>query len=767
MSSPAATTVPTSTYRLQIRPQLSLDDAAALVDYLVELGVGAVYLSPLLTSTRGSDHGYDVTDPTTIDVPRGGEEGWRHLVEAAQQAGLGVVLDIVPNHLGVAAPAENPAWWSVLAEGQDSPYAHWFDIDWSTAPLRIPVLGDEVGADELELVEVPGGHEIRYHEHRYPVAAGTVTEGAGVEQVLERQHYRLVNWRRAATELNYRRFFAVADLAGLRVEDERVFTATHERVARMVAEGQLTGIRVDHPDGLVDPRQYFERLRELAPTAWLVAEKILEPGEELPDWPVQGTSGYDAMTEVNQVFVDRAAEEEMTRLYTDLTGDTRTMHDAVREGKRHVVATLFGSELARIAALVPELDTDRVRTALGELAVHFRVYRSYLPDGAADLDAAIEGASADPEVAATLAELSPRLHDAGDELARRVQQLSGAVMAKGTEDTAYYRQARFVALNEVGGDPDSFGIPVQEFHRAQQRRQQRLPQSMTALSTHDTKRGEDVRARLAVLAEVPGTWARFARRFLDHAGVPGDDVAGRAFGYLLAQTLVGVGRADRERLHAYAEKAMREASASTSWDAPDEAFEAAVHAAVDRAHDDPSLADDLARVLTVVEQPGWSNALGQKLVQLTMPGVPDVYQGTELWEDSLVDPDNRRPVDFALRRRLLAEDPSPVVDASGTAKLRVVREALRLRRDRPELFTGYTPVLADGPAADHLLAFDRGGAVTCVTRLPLTLAEAGGWRDTAIEVGAVVDVLSGRQHSGRVPAADLFASLPVALLAPR
>ncbi|WP_114558862.1 malto-oligosyltrehalose synthase [Desertihabitans aurantiacus] len=761
------TSIPSSTYRLQIRAGFTLDDAAALVDYLADLGVGALYLSPLLSSTDGSDHGYDVTDPTTLDVPRGGEEGWSRLVEAARAAGLGLVLDIVPNHLGVAAPAENPAWWSVLAEGEASPYASWFDIEWANAPLRIPVLGDEVGPDELEVVAVDGGHEVRYHEHRYPVAAGTYTEGDSVEDVLARQHYRLVGWRTAATELNYRRFFAVADLAGLRVEDEDVFEATHARVRQMVADGQLTGIRVDHPDGLVDPAQYFERLRALAPDAWLVAEKILEPGEELPAWPVEGTSGYDAMTEVNQVFVHPGQEEAFTTLYADLTGDRRTMHEAVLEGKRHVVDTLFGSELSRLARLVPDLPADDVRAALGELAVRFDVYRSYLPDGVERLDAAIEAAGGDPAVAATLATLSPRLHEPSDELARRFQQLSGAVMAKGTEDTAYYRQARFVALNEVGGNPDSFGLSPAEFHAAQQHRQERLPHSMTSLSTHDTKRGEDVRARLAVLSEVPQTWERFARHFLEHSGLPREQLADRAFGYFLAQTLVGAGPVERERLHAYAEKAMREASASTSWDAPDETFERAVHTAVDRALDEPALADDLARLLSVVEQPGWSNALGQKLVQLTMPGVPDVYQGTELWEDSLVDPDNRRPVDFGARRALLAEDRPPVVDGSGAAKLRVVRDTLRLRRERPGLFGSYTPLTAEGPAADHLLAFDRGGATTCVTRLPLTLAEAGGWRGTTLEVGEVVDVLSGREHSGTVAADDLFHTLPVALLVHR
>lgn len=761
------TTTPSSTYRLQIRAGFTLDDAAALVDYLADLGVGAVYLSPLLTSTSGSDHGYDVTDPTTLDAARGGEEGWASLVGAARAAGLGLVLDIVPNHLGVAAPHENPAWWGVLAEGESSPYARWFDIDWSTAPLRIPVLGDEVADDELQVVAVDGGHEVRYHEHRYPVAAGTFTEGDTAQDVLQRQHYRLVGWRKAGTELNYRRFFAVADLAGLRVEDEAVFDATHARVARMVAEDQLVGIRVDHPDGLVDPATYFQRLRALAPQGWLIGEKILEPGEVLPDWPVQGTSGYDAMTEVGHAFISPAGEGAFTELYADLTGDRQTMHEAVLAGKRHVVATLFGSELRRIAALAPELDGDEVRTALGELACHFRVYRSYLPDGVADLDAAVGAAGQDPAVARTLEALSSRLHDPEDELARRVQQLSGAVMAKGTEDTAYYRQARFVALNEVGGDPDTFGVDPEGFHAAQRRRQEELPGSMTALSTHDTKRGEDVRARLAVLSEVPQAWERYARHFMEHSGLPRDSVADRAFGYFLAQTLVGAGRIERERLHAYAEKAMREASASTSWDAPDERFESAVHAAVDAAYDDPSVADDLARLLTLVEQPGWSNALGQKLVQLTMPGVPDVYQGTELWEDSLVDPDNRRPVDFGVRRTMLGSGDAPVVDASGAAKLRVVREALRLRRDRPELFTGYTPVQASGPAAEHLLAFDRGGVTTCVTRLPLTLAEAGGWRGTTLTTGPVTDLLTGRDLEGEIELDELFGRLPVALLVAR
>jgi len=392
------------------------------------------------------------------------------------------------------------------------------------------------------------------------------------------------------------------------------------------------------------------------------------------------------------------------------------------------------------------------------------VYRSYLPDGVEQLDRALAiAAQRRPDLTDPLTQLSPRLHDPGDELARRMQQLSGATMAKGTEDTAFYRYARFVALNEVGGDPDEIGIDLTAFHEAQRTRAAEQPQSMTGLSTHDTKRGEDVRARLAVLAEVPQAWGDFAEQFLDATAVPT-----RAFGYFLAQTLVGAGPIERERMHAYAEKSMREASEATTYTAVNEHYETAVHAAVDAAYDEPELRTAWDDLVAAVTEPGWSNALGQKVVQLTMPGIPDVYQGTELWDDSLVDPDNRRPVDFALRRSLAAQVVAthPGVDASGAAKLWVTMQALRARRERPELFTGYTPLRATGPAADHLVAFDRGGAITLATRLPVGLTAAGGWLDTALALpeGRYVDALTGREHSGSVVVADVLDRYPVALL---
>ena len=748
-------TIPTSTYRLQINRGFTLDDAAELIGYLSELGVGAAYLSPILQSTIGSDHGYDTTDVSRVDHDRGGDSGLERLLTSAQEAGIGVVIDIVPNHLGIAHPIENPPWWDVLRLGRDSPYASWFDIDWSRGRIVVPVLGDDP-----QLTVVDG--ELRYFEHRFPLAPGSWSEGEDPNAVHDRQHYELVHHSRGNRELNYRRFFAITTLAGVRAEDPDVFSATHALIRTWCEDG-VTGLRVDHPDGLRDPLGYLHQLRTFASEQWISVEKILEPGEELPpSWPVAGTTGYDAMREVNGVFIDHDQEPELTALYQQLTGDQRTIGDHVEAGKRLAVEVLLPAEVHRMAALAPGVPD--AAAALAEVAIAFDVYRSYLPEGVADLDHALRAAARQrPELGPAIDQLSPRLHDHCDELALRMQQLSGAAMAKGVEDTAYYRYSRFIALNEVGGDPGQFGIPLQDFHALQAARLDRLPASMTSLSTHDTKRGEDVRARLAVLSEVPGRWADFAGLFVSMTAIPK-----LLFAYFLAQTLVGAGPIESTRMHAYAEKAMREASDGTTWTAPDTAYEAAVHRAVDTAYDNPELRRAWDQIDRLITAPGWSNSLGQKIVQLTMPGIPDVYQGTELWDDSLVDPDNRRPVGFGDRIRLLESfgDAPPSIDETGAAKLWITRHALRLRLSRPESFSSYRPVAADGAGRDHLLGFDRGGAITLATRLPVGLAAAGGWRDTTVKITKPhTDVLTGRPWNGTVAVQDLLASYPVALLA--
>ncbi len=765
-------TFPTSTYRLQITDQFTLWDAADICPYLAELGVDAVYCSPLLTSVAGSTHGYDWVDPTQVDPRRGGEDGWAGFVAAARQAGLKIVVDIVPNHMGIADPTQNRYWWSVLRAGEDSEYAHWFDIDFSVGPIRIPVLADEDAISDLTLSD--DGTELHYYEHTYPVAPGTYEPGDSPVQVHERQHYRLIPWQRGDEELNYRRFFAVTDLAGLRVEDEDVFAATHERILRFVTEDHIEGLRVDHPDGLVDPQQYFERLRHaVGEDVWIIGEKILEPGERLPQsWPIQGTTGYDAMTEVDQVLIDSSAQEFFTAHFAEVTGDERTMTQHMTDGRLLAATEMFGAEIRRIlAAIEPDQaprDLETAKTVLADLASRFPVYRSYLPLGE-DLvhQAAAQTRAQYPQYRSTVDALEQVLCDPGQEAARRFQQLTGAVMAKGVEDTAYYRYNRFVSLNEVGGDPGTFGYPVTRFHELQTERTSRLPASMTSLSTHDTKRSEDVRARMAVLSEIPQLWRNFYATFSQHTSIPQPRLS-----YLLAQVLVGVGMCDRQRLHDYADKAMREAKDGTSWTDPDPQFEQAVHDSIDACFDNLELYDAWDEILEEVKFAGRTNALVHKALQLTMPGIPDVYQGTELWDDSLVDPDNRRPVDYELRQELLSKvdsvntaNHSSAMNETGLAKLTVTTRLLKLRRQNPELFTTYRPVTARGEMADHVIAFDRGRATVVATRLPHSLASCGGWLSTEITLPySGIDVLTGRFFEPEVTLEELMLDYPVAVI---
>lgn len=771
-------TAPCATYRLQLTADFTLVDAAAVTSYLAELGAGAVYVSPLLRSTTGSRHGYDVVDHRLVDPARGGEAGLAALAQACRAAGLGIVVDIVPNHMGVAVPIENPPWWDVLRLGQESPFAGWFDIDWqiNAGKILIPVLGDDADpATDLRIV----GAELHYYEHRYPIAPGT-GEGSTVA-VLARQHYQLVSFRLADTRQNYRRFFAESNLASIRVEDPAVFNPTHEQILRWVSQYEVTGLRVDHPDGLADPGGYLKRLAAAVPHCWITVEKITQPGEQLPSvWPVGGMTGYDALSEVNALLVEPASEGAMTRLYIELTGDHRTFEQHVAAGKRNAAMTILRAEFLRLARLVPEVG-DAV-SALTELAVAFPVYRSYLPIGTEYLTEAAQRATAgQPRLATAIAKLIPRLSDPSEELCARFQQLTGAIMAKGVEDTAYYRYTRFIGLNEVGGYPGTFGSGVAQFHAAQQRRAKTFPKGMTTLSTHDTKRGEDIRARLAVLAELPAEWGETARRLMALAPVPN-----ASFGYLLWQTAIALpalatsgpmsleaamadGSMDprRSRLHAYAEKAMREAADGTGWVDRNEKFEAAVHAAVDAAFDSPEMQALIADLSSRIEPYGWVNSLSQKVIQLTMPGVPDVYQGSELWDDSLVDPDNRRPVDFAFRHAaLIALTEAPVLDGTALAKLWVVSRTLRARREHPELFTGYTPLLLGGLRQDHLVAFDRGGAITLATRLPAGLSAAGGWGYSQLPLppGQYRDVFTGSTYDHHLEVGEALQRYPAALL---
>lgn len=779
---------PSSTYRLQLSKDTTFDDAAGLVPYLDALGVGALYASPMLESGAGSNHGYDVVDPTKVSGERGGEEGRQRMVAAVREAGLQLIADIVPNHVGVDVARANPWWWDVLTHGRRSAYASYFDIDWDAGPLLMPILDadEEKALSELSVTD----GELRYYEHAFPLAPGT--DGGSPQEVHERQHYRLVSWKRGAAELTYRRFFDVSTLAAVRVEDPAVFEATHREILRWVEAGEVDGLRVDHPDGLSDPGGYVRRLRAaIGPRRWLLVEKILGVGEELPaSWPVDGTSGYEALREICGAFVDPDGAGLLTQLAAEHTGRKESAHAAEYVARREVAETILAAEVRRIAALVPvESAPDSLADApepgaaagagpvgkdvvdgVAELLCGFPVYRSYLPEGRSALDTAVSAARCRrPDLAGILAAIhAAMLADPGGELATRVQQTSGMVMAKGVEDTAFYRWNRFVALNEVGGDPGRFGVPPTELHGRLAARAASWPATMTTLSTHDTKRSEDVRARLAVLSEIPGDWAERLRRWAAAHPLPD-----RSLELLAWQSLVGAWPIPADRMSGYLTKAAKEAKLVTSHvDAVPE-VDAAIAAWPEQVLADAETVAEIEEFVERIAGPGRSNSLGQKLLQLAAPGVPDVYQGTELFEYSLVDPDNRRPVDWAARRALLArldEGWLPEVDAEGAAKLLVTASVLRTRRYRPEVFEGYRPLHAEGPAAAHAVAFSRSPSLVAVaTRLPVGLERRGGWADTVLPLpgGATdwYDVVAEAPVDGSAPRlADLLARYPVALL---
>jgi (1->4)-alpha-D-glucan 1-alpha-D-glucosylmutase len=754
-----------STYRLQLRGELSgseftFADAEQLLDYLDELGVSHLYLSPILTTVSGSAHGYDVADPTTVSAELGGPEGLARLSAAAHARGLGLVVDIVPNHLGVDKPEQNPWWWDVLRHGQSSAYAPFFDIDWELGDGRIvlPILGSDDDVADLAV----DGDLLRLGDLVLPVAPGT-GDGSG-PQVHDRQHYRLISWRHGLC--GYRRFFSITSLAGLRQEDRSVFDASHAEVARWFAEGLVDGVRIDHPDGLADPSGYLRWLRELVgPDAWIVIEKILAVDEALElTLPVAGTTGYDALREIGGIFVDPQGTQALAALLDSAGVDYGQMAALLADLKTVSATKTLASELGRLRRCIVAAagaDHPQLPTAVAALLTHIGVYRTdYLGLAAALPTAFAETHSAAPELDVPLQLIATAMADDG-ESAVRLQQLCGAVTAKSVEDCLFYRDARLVSLNEVGGEPQLFGVGLAEFHDRAATRARLWPQTMTALSTHDTKRGEDVRARIGVLSQVPSLWAEFVARWENTTPSPDP-----ATGLFLWQNIFGVWPVNgevtdelRERLHAYGEKAIREAAWHTSWDDPDAAFEASVHRWLDAVLDGP-VARELTNLVVRLQPHAENDALGQKLLALTAPGIPDIYQGTELWDDSLVDPDNRRPVDYVARRDALK--------SLQHRKIRVVKAALHLRRARPDTFLkgGYHPVLAAGAGARHVVAFRRGDDVLVAAVRWTVQLEQADWGDTVVTLpdGSWTDLLTGRALAGTVPATELFTELPVALL---
>ncbi|MFD5625089.1 malto-oligosyltrehalose synthase [Streptomyces sp. NPDC127072] len=773
---PAPTVVPTATYRLQLQPEFPFGAAEAAVPYLASLGVSHLHLSPVLEAVPGSTHGYDVVDHARVRDELGGEDGLRALARTAREHGLGLVMDIVPNHMAMS-PRHNRPLWEVLREGPESPYARWFDIDWDAkgGQLLLPVLGGRLGTQTGDLKV--DGDVLRYHDHVFPLREGT--ENLPLARLLDAQWYRPVWWRLARTELNYRRFFSISELIGVRVEDPEVFAATHAKILELLDDGVVEGLRIDHPDGLADPDAYLRRLHEATGGRWTVVEKILADGEPLPAaWPVAGTTGYDGLRHVDGLFADPAGAGELLGAYRRFAApqSDRGGHweATVRRAAYKVVTHELATEVERLtreASRLCDASPDpalrdhapwALRTALRELLVRLEVYRPYPSSDAALV--VTEEAAAEARAAFTVPEEAHAvdvvrnlvLGRAGDgpghaEFRARFAQTSSALRAKSMEDTAFYRYVPQLSANEVGGNPGSPAVSPEDFHAYCARVQRDWPTTGTALSTHDTKRSADVRAALSVLTECPGQWAGvLAEVTRDGTGVPDPQVAWAAW-----QTVFGLGPADPERVEGALLKHIREAGLHTAWTEQDPAYEEAVAAFVTEGPcgaPGRRVADFRASLAPHVR----ANVLGAALVHLTMPGVPDLYQGTEGEYLALVDPDNRRP--FAPQER--ASDKAALIEG-----------ALRLRGRRPAVFgdsATYAPLEAQGPGAAHCVAFVRSGeVVTAVTRLSLRLAEAGGWRDTVLLLpeGRWADVLTpGREFTGHARVAELFERVPVVLL---
>ena len=797
---------PRATYRVQLHAGFTLDDAASIVPYLDELGISHLYTSPLLQAAPGSTHGYDVVDHGRVNDELGGAAAFRRLTDALRAHDMGLVLDAVPNHMAISGEL-NRQWWDVLELGQASRYATWFDVDLTAGQVLLPVLAAD-GGDVVRLVRDGERVVVEHAGRRFPLDPGTLASDAPDEwlahlnadadrlaALLARQHYRLVSWLAARDRLNYRRFFDINDLIGLRVEDEDVFAETHRLMLGWVGEGLVHGLRIDHPDGLHDPAGYLARLRAAAPDAWIVVEKILGADERLPrDWRVDGTTGYGFANLATGLLVDPGGEPGMSATWARVADAGPAWESIVTEARLEALTTALGSDVNRLAerfAALGGASPDHARDVLREVAARLPVYRTYVTaaphhvtaeDGRL-IEAAVSGARAarpdlDPELFERLGRIL-RLEvddDRAGELAMRFQQLTPAAMAKGVEDTAFYRHHRLLALNEVGGDPGRFGTSPAAFHRAMEDAQASWPTTMLALSTHDTKRSADVRARLALLSEDPDAWRETAERLhrASAAHRTGDDQPTDADAYLFVQTIVGAWPIDANRAAAYLEKASREARLHTSWTDPNPAYDAALAHFVHGVLADPAFVDLVEATVAPLVDPGRRAALAQLALQLTAPGVPDVYQGSELWDLSLVDPDNRRPVDYALRRRLLAEGQRLSPEEAwarrdeGLAKLWLIRRALELRARREAAFgasSTYEPLDAHGELADAVVAFVRGGdVVTVVPRLRRRVEEVG-WESTGIQlpVGRWT-ALDGADHDGSVKLTELLAPFPVAIL---
>jgi (1->4)-alpha-D-glucan 1-alpha-D-glucosylmutase len=856
-----------ATYRLQLHAEFPLSAAQGVLAYLAELGISHVYLSPCLQAVPGSQHGYDVADPTKVSDDLGGEQAWNGFVDAARALKLRILLDIVPNHM--SASRHNPWWDHVLQHGPFSKFAEYFDFRnpqghrfcVHLCSLAKPY-GAAMEAGELSIEMVQGSPRVKHYDNSWPLGPASWGEllSAGGERcfselerlqliespveedltayrrhaaraqqvldqafeagrmqsaidrvqsdkalfdaVLRRQFYMLHGWKLAGELTNYRRFFDIDTLVGVRAELPNVAAATHARIEEMISKGEIDGVRVDHPDGLREPLQYFERLRGLLPEGRIYIEKILENDERLNgDWPIDGTVGYDFLAKVNRLWMDDQRTDVLTSTYSDFTGHSVNFGKLVREKKRAIIESTFSAaheQLAAMALMIArsdwqtrDLSPRQLREALEKLITALPIYRTYRTattlheEDKRVLLEALQSArigSPDSEAAAFdfLAALFTKLplnQEEADFIAKW-QQLTPAVMAKGVEDTTFYCFDRLVSCNEVGSQASLIGISNDKFHEFCNYLSDRWPNSMLATSTHDNKRSEDVRARISILSEIPERWSEALHLWSQlNANAWQNRLPDRHAEYLLYQTLIGAWPIDRDRAWAYMLKACREAKINTSWHEPNNSFEEKIRGFVGGVFDTPEFIASLERFIEPLILPGRINSLAQTLIKMVAPGVPDFYQGTELWDLSLVDPDNRRPVDFKTRlemmrlvrreRRMSANEALMEWD-SGAPKLWMTARVLAIRRERAEDFSAenkYQPLVAQGAHLGRLLAFRRGeNLIAVVPRL--TMALAGEWGDTRLPLpgGAWRNCFTDELIQREISPAELFGLFPVALL---
>ncbi|HYF10705.1 MAG TPA: malto-oligosyltrehalose synthase [Actinomycetota bacterium] len=788
--------VPTATYRLQLRQGVTLADARDAVPYLRALGVSHLYLSPPFAATGGSTHGYDVTDPNRIDPSLGTEDDLRALADELHAEGMGLLVDIVPNHM--AASPQNPMWRDLLARGKRSRAARVFDVDLDALDGKtlLPILTAPLHAELADGAFEVDEDELRYRGFGLPLSDETAdrVRRQGVDaingnphalrDVIERQRYELAPWQDEEGRRNYRRFFDITDLVGVRQEDRRVFRQTHELVSAWVRDGLVDGLRIDHVDGLRDPRGYLEHLASRVRPPWVVVEKILAPDEELPEaWPVDGTTGYEATIDVNDLFVDPRGWERLGRVVRTFRGGAGEDYDTIRAAsRREALEMLFAVELDSLARSLERFATmtserapslGALRAALLETTAEMDVYRTYV-DGSEvgrddarrirsalsrarkRLDGGGRGALATVRRALLVEADDPEARALALDVVARWQQLTGPAAAKGEEDTALYRDARLISRNEVGGDPGTPPRSVDEVHRRFAVRGRRWPRTMVATSTHDTKRGEDTRMRIDVLSELHDEYADAVERWSDmnahlRRRVGDREAPSPAEELMLYQTLLGIwpvhGRPSRdlgERVRRFLEKALREAKVNSSWRSPDEAYERAVMSFAEGVlskRRSAAFVADLASFAERVAFHGAVNSLSQVVFRCIVPGVPDLYQGSAAWNLALVDPDNRTPPDLGreeqgLRRVVRIADPRPLLERwpTGEVKRFVTARTLRYRREHPELFGAdarYLPVAARGRHADRVIAAarrnGRSWVVAVAPRFSTKLAEAGTW----------------------------------------